>query len=233
MKNILKNYVYLSLFLSISLVISSCTDDDTGGSDAAKVIPLISSLDGETLAFQGDVLSYSIQRQRGGSEYIWTVTGAEMQAIEGTTAEINVLFNQFALPVTISVYELAFNGKSSDPVTINVTVFGPPCDWTLETSDTYGDGWNGGYVEVSFGGITTQYREDDGVPTVFAIGVPDGADFSFTYVSGGGTGGGPGWESENYFKLTAPDGTVYEEGSMDYSGIPTPGVIVSGTNACP
>ena len=107
------------------------------------------------------------------------------------------------------------------------------CSWILETSDTYGDGWNGGYVEVVSEGVTTQYAEDDDVPTTFDIVITDGADYSFTYVSGGGTGAGPGWESENYFKLTAPDGTVWEEGTMDYSGIPTPGLITSGTNDCP
>lgn len=107
------------------------------------------------------------------------------------------------------------------------------CSWILETSDTYGDGWNGGYVEVTSEGETTQYAEDNNEPTTFEIAITDGADYSFTYVSGGGTGAGPGWESENYFKLTAPDGTVWEEGTMDYSGIPTPGLITSGTNNCP
>lgn len=106
------------------------------------------------------------------------------------------------------------------------------CTWTLETSDTYGDGWNGGYVEVTSEGVTTQYSEDDDVPTTFEINITDGADYTFTYVSGGGTGGAPGWESENYFLLTAPDGTQWEEGSMDYSSIPTPGVITSGINSC-
>lgn len=107
------------------------------------------------------------------------------------------------------------------------------CTWILETSDTYGDGWNGGYIEVTTEGVTTEYYEDDDVPTTFEIVISDGADYSFTYVSGGGTGGAPGWESENYYKLTAPDGTVWEGGTMDYSGIPTPGIIVSGTNECP
>jgi len=106
------------------------------------------------------------------------------------------------------------------------------CFWTLETSDTYGDGWNGGYVEVISEGVTTQYAEGGAGPTVFNIAISEGADYTFTYVSGGGTGGGPGWESENYFKLTAPDGTEWEEGTMDYSGVPTAGLITSGTNNC-
>ncbi|OUR91383.1 hypothetical protein A9Q87_10505 [Flavobacteriales bacterium 34_180_T64] len=116
---------------------------------------------------------------------------------------------------------------------LNLTIENYPfCFWTLETSDTYGDGWNGGYVEVISEGITTEYAEPEGGPTTFNIAITADADYSFTYVSGGGTGGGPGWESENYFKLTAPDGTFWEEGTMDYSGIPTAGLITSGTNDC-
>jgi len=233
MKNILNKYVYLSLFFALSLVISSCSDDDGGGSDAANVIPIITSINGEAVGFSGETFTYTITPLRGGSEYIWTVTGADMSPVEGRPDQIDITFNQYDQPATISVYEIAFNGKESAPMTMEINVLGPPCFYTLETSDTYGDGWNGGYVELIYEGLTFQYSEDDGVPNEFTIGIPDGSDFTFTYVSGGGTGGGPGWESENYFKLTTPDGTVYEEGSMDYSGIPTEGLIVGGTNVCP
>jgi hypothetical protein len=66
------------------------------------------------------------------------------------------------------------------------------------------------------------------------IAISNAAEYSIAYVSGGGTGGSPGWESENYFKLTAPDGTTsWESGSLNYSSIPTEGVVTSGTNACP
>lgn len=117
-------------------------------------------------------------------------------------------------------------------ITINDYRF---CLWTLEVSDTYGDGWNGGYVEFISEGITTTYSAPDVEPgEILTVEIPItiGADYSFSYVSGGGTGGAPGWESENYFKLTAPDGTFWEEGTMDYSGIPTEGLITSGTSSC-
>ncbi len=233
MKNILNKYVYLSLFLALSLVISSCSDDDNFGSDVSKVIPLISGVSGEAIAFVGDTYTYTLSPYRGGSEYNWVITGADMAPVAGRPDQISITFTQFAAPVSLSVNEIASNGSTSSVVTTNITVFGTPCDWILETSDTYGDGWNGGYVEVAFGGTSTQYAQAAGAPNTFNIGVPDGIDYTITYVSGGGTGAGPGWESENYFKLTAPDGTVWEEGTMDYSGIPTAGVIVTGTNACP
>jgi len=105
------------------------------------------------------------------------------------------------------------------------------CFWTLDSRDTYGDGWNGGAVRVESEGITTDYATS-GSQDIFEIPLTDGADYSFTYVSGGGTGNGPGWESENYYSLTSPDGTFWEDGTTDYSGIPTAGLITSGTNNC-
>lgn len=113
-------------------------------------------------------------------------------------------------------------------ITINDYRF---CLWTLDATDVYGDGWNGGYIELVTEGETTNYSASDD-NDFFEIPITVGADYSFTYVSGGGTGAGPGWESENYYVLTAPDGTTYIDGTLDYSGIPTPGLIVSGTSSC-
>ncbi|AUC82346.1 hypothetical protein [Lacinutrix sp. Bg11-31] len=107
------------------------------------------------------------------------------------------------------------------------------CNWTFEMTDTYGDGWNGGYIEVNSNGDISTYAAEnlDGVTgsetQVIDVAIQDAVDFSITYVSGGGTGNGPGWESENNYVITSPDGTVYSDGP-----IPTAGVIVSGSDAC-
>jgi len=113
------------------------------------------------------------------------------------------------------------------------------CFWTLEMSDTYGDGWNGGYIEITSEGVTTQYANEDldGYVVlletqILDIAITDGADYTISYISGGGTGAGPGWESENYYKLTSPDGTVWEDGTQNYTGVITEGLITSGTNNC-
>ncbi len=142
--------------------------------------------------------------------------------VEGTeTLDLQVSAN--AIP---DQYEVIGSGTVS--LSIEDYVF---CLWTLYCSDTYGDGWNGGYVELVAGGVTTQYASS-GSESSFDIPVTVGDDYSWTYVSGGGTGGGPGWESENYYELTAPDGTQFIDGTQDYSGIPTPGLITSGTSVC-
>lgn len=108
------------------------------------------------------------------------------------------------------------------------------CTWNLEVTDLYGDGWNGGFITVEADGVSTDYAAEDLDGEVnlaetqnieFTIG--NGSDYTITYTGGGGTGAGPGWESENQYSLTAPNGTVYADGP-----IPTEGVIVSGTNNC-
>lgn len=142
--------------------------------------------------------------------------------VEGNeTLDLKISAN--AVPDTYEVI-----GSATASFTIEDYVF---CLWTLYTSDTYGDGWNGGYIELVSGGVTTQYAAVHSEDT-YDIPITVGDDYSFTYVSGGGTGGGPGWESENYYELTAPDGTQFIDGTQDYSGIPTPGLITSGTSQC-
>ncbi len=141
MKNILNKYVNLSLFLALSLIISSCSDENLG-EDASKVIPLIYNFEGPTLSFQNATASYSVMG-RGGSDYVWTASnGAEIQPVEGFKFMVNVTFKNSGL-VTLSVYEKAFNGLSSELKTVDVEVACNPQSgvWRVEMHDIYGDGW--------------------------------------------------------------------------------------------
>lgn len=142
MKNILNKYVYLSIILALSLVVSSCSSDDNFGSDASKVVPLIFNVKGPALTFQSSTATYSVG-YRGGSEYFWTANnGAEIQPIEGRKDIINVFFTQSGT-VTISVYEKAFNGLTSEVKEIEVEVVCNPQsgDYLVLMHDSYGDGW--------------------------------------------------------------------------------------------
>ena len=223
MKNIYKNHVYLSLFLALSFVLSSCSDDDNFGSDAAKVIPIVSGLNGEAVAYLGDLYTYTLTPYRGGSEYIWNVTGAEIQPIEGRKDQVNILFTQFEQPVSLSVYELAFNGLSSDPVNLDITVFGTPCNWTIDMQDLYGDGWNGAYVTFTFEGTVLGEYLIDGASGTQTVAVPDGGNLTISFSSGD-------WDEEVTYQIYDPSGTlVFEDGA-------TPAVgdsVFSAYNSCP
>jgi len=222
MKNILKNYVYLSLFLAVSLVISSCSwDDEDFGSDVSKVVPVISGVSGEAVAFVGDTYIYTLSPYRGGSEYNWVVTGANMAPVDGRPDQIAVTFNQFAQPVSISVNEIASNGSTSNVVTNNITVFGTPCDWTLNMQDSYGDGWNGASVSISFEGTLLGDYSIAGASGSATIAVPDGGDISVVFNTGA-------WDSEITYQLLDPSGTeVFADGPN-----PLIGEAFTATNSC-
>lgn len=232
MKNNINKYISIITLMVVSLTFTSCLDEEVDfGEDASKVVAKIFSFSGPEVSYEQETALYSVGT-RAGSEFIWNVTGGEAKLVAGGTSQMNVFFSEPGT-ATVSVYEKTANGQESETSTMSVNVFGLPCNWTLITHDTYGDGWNGGYIEVITNGITTQYVQPAGADVTHLIAISNAAEYSIAYVSGGGTGGSPGWESENYFKLTAPDGTVYESGSLDYSSIPTEGVVSSGTNACP
>ena len=222
MKNIFNNYTYLSLLLALSLVISSCSNDDNFGSDVSKVIPLVTDVTGEVVAFVGETYTYTLNTYRGGSEYIWSVTGAEIQPIEGRKDKVNVLFNQFDQPVSLSVYELAFNGSSSDPVTLDITVFGTPCTWTINMQDAYGDGWNGASLSFSFDGFDGGEYSLDGASFTQEVAVPDGSVVDISFNSGD-------WDEEVTFQIYDGNGTLVYEGGPT----PTVGNVLSMTNSCP
>ena len=170
------------------------------------------------------------------------VIGGTVPAFQTTTQILVTIYNDVVVEDTESLNLTIESGPSlANKYLVNPDTVYPVlnlriedfkfCLWTLEATDVYGDGWQGAYIEVISEGITTEYAAT-GETDFYDIPIAFGEDYSFSYFSGGGTGGAPGYESENYYKLTAPDGTVYEDGTLDYSGIPTPGLIASGTADC-
>ncbi|MFB9056422.1 hypothetical protein ACFFU9_06650 [Mariniflexile ostreae] len=142
MKKINKFFTYSLVFIASSLFVLSCEDDDIE-SDSGKVIPKIFNLQGSTLTFENSTSTYAVTPPRGGSEYIWTVTGAEVKPISGRTDKINLYFNQTENPVSVSVVEKAFNGLVSEASQIDVTVVCNPKPgvYRIEMHDSADDGW--------------------------------------------------------------------------------------------
>ncbi len=241
MDKIFKNYfIVVSMFLTLALTLSSCTEDEIE-SDADKVVPLISSLNGPELAFQSSTATYSISFFRGGSTYIWEVNGAEMQPIEGRTDKINVYFNQAEEPVSISVKEQAFNGLVSEAVTKDITVIcnPQPGDYLVVMHDSYGDGWqtddgNGGngitididgdvqeigmcnpYVDVDYECTTGDYSDAETTVTI-----PEGTISAVWNFPGD-------YYGEISFEIYAPDGSLaFESGEPGAFGAGQIPVIV-------
>ena len=201
MKNILKNYIYLSLFFALSLILASCSEDDTLELDAPKVIPTIFDLNGPTIKFIEETGTYSVAA-RGGSEFIWEVTGAEAQPISGSPHIMNVLYNQSDELVSVSVYERAANGKESEKSSIEgIKVFGTPCDWTLDMQDAFGDGWNGASLSFEFDGFAAGSFDIAGGSGTATIPVPSGSIVDITFNSGA-------WDGEIGYQLYDADGAL-------------------------
>lgn len=100
----------------------------------------------------------------------------------------------------------------------------------LEVTDSYGDGWNGGFLTVTTGGVSTDYACQDldgetNLSETQIIPVPVSGSYSITYTDGGGGGVGPGWDSENSFIIT------HVQTGAEVTGGPNPpaGMVTSGT----
>ena len=154
-----------------------------------------------------------------------------MQAIEGTTHKINVNYNQIGV-ATVSVYEMTASGKTSEVSSQNVDVL-QLCSWSVEMNDTYGDGWNGAYLEVSFDGavdldpVILTLSADDAGYKLESFSAPTGYDMSIKFVSGD-------YDEEIYYTIFDASGNeVYSVGDNTYTIIPPAGEVYATTVDCP
>ncbi|MEW7279919.1 hypothetical protein ABW636_15100 [Aquimarina sp. 2201CG1-2-11] len=84
-----------------------------------------------------------------------------------------------------------------------------PGIWVLKTIDLYGDGWNGAIFTFDIDGVKTEYAAADS-GSDFNITVPEGTAFIAASYSSPSPGRalGPGFEEENEYTLTDPEGNV-------------------------
>ncbi len=229
MKTFNKFLTYSLTLMASMLLLSSCEDDKLE-SDSGKVIPKIFNFEGPTVGFVGSTLTYTVSPLRGGSEYIWTVSGAELKPFEGRTDKMGVLFTQKDELVSVSVKEKAFNGLESDVSRIeDIIVLGTPCEWTVELQDDYGDGWNGGSLtftvdgDIEVGNVTL----DDGASATATVLVPDESTLEITYNAGD-------YDIEvSYQVMDAAGNTVIDDGFNATGAEPTVGVVYNQVNNCP
>ena len=86
-------------------------------------------------------------------------------------------------------------------------------EYRITCIDSYGDGWNGGYLTVSNGGVELGTARASGGGSSETFCIQSGWDFALTYTPGN-------WEVENAFSLTDADGnTLHSEGPEISAGI--------------
>jgi len=216
-----KIFAILSVII-LSSFFTSCNKDEVND-DYLLVIPEVKNFNGPTVVFIEETHTYSVTPLRGGSEYIWTVEGAESSPVEGRPDLLNVTFNQIDNLAKVSVKEKAANGKESEVSFKDVKVFGTPCDWTLEMQDAYGDGWNGASVTLTFDGYPAgDFTIENGAASTVTIAVPNNSHLVATYNTGD-------WDEEVTYQLINASGVeVFTDGTN-----PTIGVAFEYDNVCP
>ena len=101
------------------------------------------------------------------------------------------------------------------------------CTYSIQLRDTYGDGWNGGYVQIHINGVFTygNWTLSSGYgPVTYNFNVFQGQSISVRYYSGS-------WSSENYYRVyNGPNAT----GALLISTptYQTPPVWTYPTNSC-
>ncbi|MFT4943319.1 MAG: hypothetical protein ACI8RH_001059, partial [Flavobacteriales bacterium] len=86
------------------------------------------------------------------------------------------------------------------------------CDYTINGTDSYGDGWNGASIEIDVAGATTQFIVTAGSNS---LTIPSFTGDAVTFAFTSGT-----WDNEIGITITGPDGTsLYDEGAPTLDGI--------------
>ncbi|MBK7128348.1 MAG: SprB repeat-containing protein [Crocinitomicaceae bacterium] len=112
--------------------------------------------------------------------------------------------------------------KSDAVGTARIAELKTSCDYTLTMNDSYGDGWNGGYLTVLENGVSIGTFAASGYGTVAGFTVSSGSTVTINYTAGS-------WESENSFSLQDAFGTtIYSDAAPISSG-----TVYSGTATGP
>jgi len=104
------------------------------------------------------------------------------------------------------------------------------CDYQVALYDTYGDGWNGGSLNVFVDGVQELFNvtlPSGSGPAYYSFPVTSGASITTTYVPGG-------WPYENWYQVLNSQGVVvYQDGDNTYTAPPVgigPGLLYA---SCP
>ena len=214
------------LALSFALLTGCFDNDEDYGLDTDKVIATVFDFTGPSLVSLDDTGMFSVT-PRPGSTFAWSVNGGDLMPMADTDTKVNVLFNVGGTS-TVSVTETSAGGQVSETKTMEVTVL-QLCTFSIVMLDSYGDGWNGASVVVTFQGavaippVTLVLESGSGGLSTFSA--PAGFEMSVEFISGS-------WDGEI-------DYAIYNNATGDGDLIhyqlapPTAGIVYTDTVVCP
>ena len=105
---------------------------------------------------------------------------------------------------------------------VTLQSFAQTCDYTLDMNDSYGDGWNGAYINLYINGVLDAGSPHSctGSQTIDIISIPDGATVYLDYFSGS-------YETEVTYSFVDPGSTtLFSDGPTPSTTNPVYGPIV-------
>ena len=93
------------------------------------------------------------------------------------------------------------------------------CEYELLIEDTFGDGWNGNTITVTFDGVSTDYTLDFGAAETTGIMIPSGSEVSVTFNANGA------FISECQYSILDENGAVVLTQGPNLTGITTDIVV--------
>jgi len=95
------------------------------------------------------------------------------------------------------------------------------CSYTLDMQDSWGDGWNGGFVTVNINGVSIGDFSATGTGSVATFEVLSGSTIELVYTSGN-------WEIDNTYDLIDPSNSIIFSDGIN----PTTGSVYTTTSNC-
>ncbi len=144
-----------------------------------------------------------------------TVQNLTIETKLGTTITSGVLTIGNELSVKESVFHTndAVILKSDATNTARINELKNKCTYTLNMADSFGDGWNGGYLTVKEDGMSIGTFAGDVYSSLETFQVLSGANIELIYTPGS-------WEEENSFSLiNSTSSTMFSDAAPIDSGI--------------
>ena len=95
------------------------------------------------------------------------------------------------------------------------------CSYTLDMKDSWGDGWNGGFLTVNINGLSIGDFSATGLGSSASFDAVNGSTIELVYTSGS-------WENENTYDLLDPTSTIiFSDGTN-----PSTGSVFTTTSNC-
>ena len=146
----------------------------------------VTNLTADNITYNSAVLTWT----PGADETAWTVAYKATADEEWTTAEVATSSLTLTGLSSVTEYQVSVTSICGDAVseaatTTFTTICGNPCEYTFVLHDSYGDGWNGNSISISYSGGGTQYVTlSSGSEGTVYVTIPEGETMTCNWSNG-------------------------------------------------